>query len=98
MYNESIYYPYINYDQYFDRQFPGPQIPGIPGMPGFPGVPSFPGQQSSQAPTSPPHHLFLNNQQLHHLLLIQEQFHYVYFEILIYGLVMVNSFGISQFL
>lgn len=45
MYNESIYYPYINYDQYFDRQFPGPQIPGIP---------SFPGQQSSQAPTSPP--------------------------------------------
>ncbi|OFD61743.1 hypothetical protein BWGOE6_20830 [Bacillus mycoides] len=54
MYNESIYYPYINYDQYFDRQFPGPQIPGIPGMPGFPGVPSFPGQQSSQAPTSPP--------------------------------------------
>ncbi|OSX92318.1 transporter [Bacillus nitratireducens] len=54
MYNESIYYPYINYDQYFDRQFPGPQIPGIPGIPGFPGVPSFPGQQSSQAPTSPP--------------------------------------------
>ncbi|HDR7608331.1 TPA: collagen-like protein, partial [Bacillus mycoides] len=38
MYNESIYYPYINYDQYFDRQFSGPQIPGIPGMPGFPGV------------------------------------------------------------
>ncbi len=33
MYNESIYYPYINYDQYFDRQFPGPQIPGFPGEP-----------------------------------------------------------------
>lgn len=42
-----------------------------------------------------PHHLFLNNQLVHHLLLIQEQFHYVYFEILIYDLVMVNSFGIS---
>ncbi|EKS8367046.1 MULTISPECIES: transporter [Bacillus] len=44
MYNDSIYYPYINYDQYFDRQFPGLQIPGSPGRPG----------QSSQAPTSPP--------------------------------------------
>ncbi|PEY30853.1 transporter [Bacillus cereus] len=32
----------MNYSQCFDRQFPGPQIPGTPG------------QQSSQAPTSPP--------------------------------------------
>ncbi|MFJ8365082.1 collagen-like protein [Bacillus cereus] len=44
MYNDSIYYPYINYDQYFNRQFPGLQIPSSPGRPG----------QSSQAPTSPP--------------------------------------------
>ncbi|MFC9449210.1 collagen-like protein [Bacillus cereus] len=69
MYNDSIYYPYINYDPYFDRQFPGfpggpsfpggsgfPGEPGFPGGPGFPGEPGFPGGsgQSSQAPTSPP--------------------------------------------
>ncbi|MGG0454547.1 collagen-like protein [Bacillus mycoides] len=48
MYNESLYYPYINYNQYFDRQLPALQIPGLPGTSGFPG------EQSSQAPTSPP--------------------------------------------
>lgn len=104
MYSESIYYPYINYDRYFDRQFPGPQIPGIPGMPGFPGVPgfpgepSFPGQQSSQAPTSPPPSFIPQQSTASPFAVDPEQFHYVYFEILIYGLVMVNSFGISQFL
>ena len=54
MYNESIYFPYINYNQYFDRQFPVPQIPSIPGMPSFPSAPGFPGMPSFPgAPGSP---------------------------------------------
>lgn len=51
MYHELIYFPYVNYDQYYNRQFPVPQIPGIPD---FSSVPSFPDQEGSQMPTSPP--------------------------------------------
>lgn len=40
MYNQSVDFPNIYYDQQFERQFLG-----------FPG---FPGPQSSQAPTAPP--------------------------------------------
>ncbi|HDR6318672.1 TPA: collagen-like protein [Bacillus thuringiensis] len=45
MYDELMYYPYIEYNQQFERQ-----IPGLGGIQ----VPGFPGPQSSQAPTAPP--------------------------------------------
>ena len=54
MYYESTHVPYIQYNQYYNRQFPIPQIPGIPGMPDFSSVPSFPEYQGSQTPTAPP--------------------------------------------
>jgi hypothetical protein len=64
MYNQTAYFPYMNYDQQLERQFPslpespfpGPSaLPSLPGsqFPGSSGLPSIPGPQFPGPPGLP---------------------------------------------